>query len=364
MILLTGATGFLGGALAEALAARNLLADTLFLVRAATPAAGLARLREALQAFDISAQTLAALSEAQILAGDLCDLADVPELASDARLDAVTEVINCAALATFANNPRIRQVNVLNTFRFAQALAGRPALRRFLHVGTAMACGPGLAPPIAESWAHMVPYTASKLEIELLLRAQLPGLPLVVARPSIVVGHTRLGCRPSGSIFWVFRMAAALEALTCDLDESVDVVPADWCAEALLTLALKPCLAHDLYHVSAGPASSDSFRAIDVAMAAADERPPVAERFRRIAVDEVGTLAPLFPQRLGEVNPRLTLRALKLYGAFAEMNYVFDNRRLLAEGVPPSPRLSDYVGACVRSSRETPIAVQMAFDFK
>jgi hypothetical protein len=29
--------------------------------------------------------------------------------------------------------------------------------------------------------------------------------PLIVARPSIVVGHTRLGCRPSASIFWYYR---------------------------------------------------------------------------------------------------------------------------------------------------------------
>ncbi|MBE1043314.1 NAD(P)H-binding protein, partial [Escherichia coli] len=49
--------------------------------------------------------------------------------------------------------------------------------------------------------------------------------------------------------FWVFRMGFALESFTCGLDEQIDVIPVDYCAEALIGLALKPCLGHSLYHI-------------------------------------------------------------------------------------------------------------------
>ena len=48
-ILLTGATGFVGGAIAADLSAKDLLADTRFAVRGDTPADGLARLRKNLR---------------------------------------------------------------------------------------------------------------------------------------------------------------------------------------------------------------------------------------------------------------------------------------------------------------------------
>jgi thioester reductase-like protein len=209
----------------------------------------------------------------------------------------------------------------------------------------------------------LVPYTRSKVAAELALRA-MPGLPLVVARPSIVVGHSVLGCAPSPSIFWVFRMAFALERFTCAADEQIDIIPADWCAQALVTLALKPQLAHDLYHVSGGTASSQRFDALDTAYAKAQGTEPIAPRYQQVAVENLRSLVPLFEQRLGRVNRILILRALTLYGAFAELNYVFDNQRLLAEGVSASPPLSDYVAQCVRTSEHVPMTEQMAHDFK
>lgn len=80
-------------------------------------------------------------------------------------------------------------------------------LQRFVHVGTAMACTPEADTVVdervlsTENDAHLVEYTKSKSAIECLLAEHCPTLPLVFARPSIVVGHTRLGCQPSSSIF-------------------------------------------------------------------------------------------------------------------------------------------------------------------
>ena len=364
-ILLTGGTGFLGGAVAASLAAAGQAA--LYLVRAKNPEEGLERLRETLRRFGATDFSLDALRPEQIVCGDLGDAA---AFAEDSRLDTVTHVINSAAVASFANNPQIWPVNVEGTFAFARRMARAPRLRRFLHIGTAMACGPGSASPVMESWdmapaeEQFVPYTASKAEIERRLRAELPALPLVVARPSVVVGHARLGCTPSGSIFWVFRMAQMLERFTCGLDEKIDVIPADYCADALIALALKDRLAHDLYHISAGPDYACTFGEIDIALAAGRGIEPVGARYRKIGKDELAALAHDFESLVGPCNRRLMLRAMRLYGGFAELNYLFDNRRLLAEDIPPPPRLTDYIGLCAQTSEHVPIPEQMRWDFK
>lgn len=365
-ILLTGGTGFVGGAIAAELVQRGLLAQSRFLVRAGDPVEACTRLRDNLLRFGIAPAQAQELRPEQVICGDLTDL---PAFASHPLLGGLTHVIHAAALATFSSNPKIWASNVDGTLALARAVMARSRLTRWLQVGTAMCCGPGLASPVQESWQaglrddlHLVPYTRSKLAVEQALRA-LPDLPLVVARASIVVGHSKLGCAPSPSIFWVFRMAFALERFTCAPDERIDIIPADWCAYALVSLALKPVLAHDLYHVSSGMASN-RFLEIDAAYAAARGTEPIAARYQQVALDKLRDLVPLFEQRLGRVNRLLILRALMLYGAFAELNYVFDNARLLAEGIAPAPPLASYIAECVRTSESVPMTEQMAHDFK
>lgn len=365
-LFLTGATGFVGGAVAASLAARGLLPHTVFLVRAADSSEGAARVQDSLARFGLTAADAPVLPS-QVVLGDLTQ----PEaFLRVPGLDGFTHVIHCAALATFSNNPAIWAHNVDGTLGLAKAVMARsPGLQRWVQVGTAMCCGPGLPSPVVESWdagrddrAHLVPYTRSKLAAEVALRA-LPGLPLVVARPSIVVGHSRLGTSPSPSIFWVLRMAFALERFTCAPQERIDIIPVDWCADALLALALAPRLQHDLYHVAAG-ARSNRFDEIDAAYGHATGRPPVLPRYRQVPVDQLRTLVPLFEERLGRINRILILRALTLYGAFAQLNYVFDSTRLQGEGVPPAPRFTDYLARCVATSQDVPLAEQMAADFK
>lgn len=367
-ILITGATGFLGGATsARLLESSSTGVKLFFLVRAPTPEDGLTRVRTSLERFHVAPALLAGLTAEQVICGDF---AEVAAFAADTRLDTITEVINCAAIASFSNRPDIWPINVVGTFAFAKRMSKVAGLRRFVHVGTAMACGPHVVSPVRESWEmpataeHLVPYTASKAEIERRMREELPTLPLVVARPSIIVGHTRYGCAPSASIFWVFRMAVALEQFTCALDEQVDVVPVDYCAEALIKLALAPRLKWPLYHISAGALGSDTFRDIDIAYAKASGGTPVGSRYRRIELADVGGLMQEFKTRLGSCNRRIVARALRLYGGFAELNYVFDNSRLLQEGMPAPAHFARYIGICVTTSMDVPIAEQMLEDFK
>ena len=366
-IFVSGATGFLGGAVTANLLNLDLSSDLLLLVRAQNAREGLERVKQNLRCLDVSPASIDALTERHIVVGDFTDVA---AFSGDDRLNGVSHVVNCAAITSFGKNPLIWPVNVDGTFEFAKRMAEVPALQRFLHVGTAMACGPSLRSPIAESWQfapedeHLVPYTASKAAIEQKIREELPDLPLVVARPSIVVGHTRLGCKPSSSIFWVFRMGQLLQKFTCSLDEKIDVIPVDYCANALVKLLLKETLAHDLYHISAGTDSSCSFESIELALAEALGQEPIGNNYQQITRDDFAELAQEFEARIGPCNRRLVMRALRLYAGFAELNYVFDNTRMLQENIPASPLFTSYAGLCAQSTRHLSIQEQMQSDFK
>lgn len=365
-LLITGATGFLGGAIGAALIDQPEWPRTLFLVRAENAAEGVERLRRNLAGFGLSPQQLDKLEPDQILCGDLTQ---VEAFAQDPRLDEIQDVIHCGAVASFSNHPLIWPTNVDGTLALARTLASRGRLRRFLHVGTGMACGTQAPNPVPEDYQilhedeeHLVEYTRSKSEVERLL-AQVPGLPLVVLRPSIVVGHTREGCRPSDSIFWVFRMALALGEFTCAFDQRIDVIPVDYFAQCALHLWRKTALAHNRYHVSAGPERSCSFREIDAALAAATGRAPLSH-YREVDFHHLAARAPEFPGIFGPCNRRLMLRAIKLYGYFSQLGLLFDHRRLTGEGLEPPPRFDSYAGRCEITSQDKSIAEQMRADFK
>lgn len=158
-----------------------------------------------------------------------------------------------------------------------------------------MACGTQCSPVVPESafgynenenrndgeTNHLVPYTQSKRDVERLLRIYYPSLPVVVVRPSIVVGHTVLGTLPSPSIFWVFRVVHAARRFSAKAMTRLDVVSVDDCARALALLAVKPKLAFDTYHVSAGseaPTIGQIIGAMDEATGISGNATPSAHR--------------------------------------------------------------------------------------
>jgi thioester reductase-like protein len=369
MLLITGATGFLGGSIA-AQALHSLGEDSLrFLVRAPSRQEGLFRLKLNLQGHGACETRLSRLSDTQIVVGDLVD-----GLATDeaVNLADVTHCIHSAALATFSSNPLIAPVNVEGTIGLATTLLRHARdLRRFVYVGTGMACGAQLGTTnVAEQDTldseaeHLVPYTASKAKAEQALRALLPPECLVIARPSIIVGDRVHGCANSQSIFWVFLMAQILGCFTVNNDDKIDVVPVDYAAAALLLLVTKRELAFSAYSVSAGIGRSNSFSEIDVALARARGVAPLGSHYRKVGVDDLAELLPVARHLFPDVQNRLILRAVKVYGAFAALNYTFTNTRLAAEGLAPPPFLTDYLARCVETAKDIPLSRQMKWDFK
>lgn len=365
-LLITGANGFIGGALAARLIATDRWNHCLFLVRAQHREDGLARFAHVLRRHGVSEDLLDRLHLEQILCGDLND---VDGWKNDPRLVTIRDVVSSAAVASFGDHPSIWPTNVDGVLRLAHALVERCNLRRFLHLGTAMSCGRQAPIPVPDGYdagaatEHFLQYTESKYEAERRLRAELPDLPLVVARPSIVVGHSKLGCVPSGSIFWVFRIARALQCFPCELSQKIDVIPVDYCAEALDLLLHKPKLHHDSYHITAAEKRSCTFGEIDAAIAKANGTPPM-KHYKAKPFEEIALMQKRFKDLLGPCNRRIVLRAIRTYGDFSSLGMVFDNRRLLDEGMPLPPPLTRYAGLCAKTSADTLISEQMKFDYK
>jgi nucleoside-diphosphate-sugar epimerase len=376
-ILVTGATGFLGGALAAELLATEDWNDVLLLIRAEDAAHAFQRMLRSLSRFTSDVELLGRLKPEQILAGDFTQPAAFIE---DARLASVKRVVHCAALTSFGQNTRVFSTNIDGTLRFTHHLRQVATIERFLHVSTAMICGDQPGRLVREDEyprtrvKHLVNYTESKSEAERLMRLTLPGFPLVVVRPSIIAGHTRLGCGPSGSIFWTFRMADALGMITGAPEARIDVIPVDYAAQSLRHLLLKPKLLNSAYHIAAGNESSCTWSQISEAFAAtrvACARLAVVNGasvemesgYRTVTFEEIAARRFEFDSIFGPCNKKFMLGAAKLYGGFAALDTVFDSSRLRMEGMPPSPRFTDYLEVCERSSAGQTIAEQGMIDF-
>ena len=366
-LLLTGSTGFLGGAiLAELLQNEELSSmDVLLLVRASTPSEGLERVYSSLRRFEVTEEHIVRIQIEHIICGGLTT---TDSFAGDTRLQKVTLVINCAGITSFGPHPEVWTTNVDGTLAFGHMVAKLPDLRRFIHVSTAMICGSKPPRLVHEEMypqpklRHFVPYTESKAEAETRLRAELVNCPLVIVRPTIVVGHSRLGCKPSGSIFWAFRISDALRLVTAPLASRIDVVPVDYVAQSLLYLARAKKLHYNSYHLGSGETSSCSFEEINDAFCFAMKRER-SDDFREADFHEASELQPHFNQLFGRCNKRFMLGAIRLYGSFASLNAAFDNSRVLEEGVANPPRFSDYLHRCYDTSKDITIADQAMIDF-
>ncbi len=363
-ILLTGATGFLGGATAVELLLRHPECRLLFLVRGDTAALAAARLRQSLARFTDLATLEPGLQRCVVIPGDLTD----PRTMTDPRLDSVTHVLHLAANTSFRSVRSVRHTNILGTMALAHRMRRVRGFVRFQYVGTAYVCGANPPRVVREDdsprWdvRHLAEYTASKAECEMLLEQTAPELPLVIARPSVVVGHTRLGCLPSASIFWYYRTLDLLRRVPVPLATRKDIVPVDYVAEALVLLLFKQHLRQRRYHVSAGESGCVSWQEMADEFARSREGRP-EEPYRVVDFATLKQERGRLLQRLGPGEEEQMLQALELYFRFSSCGVeVFDNQRLLDEGIPAPPRFTGYLRTCATLPPDCSVYEQMLDD--
>lgn len=233
MILVTGATGFLGMSLVARLLETD--GDDIVLPVRARDA------REALERLD---QLLAVLydeppASAERLRVVPADIT-VPCLGLRPRtLRDVTHVVHCAASISFTLPlAEARAINVGGTRNLLELACQLPALERLVHVSTAYVAGRSSG--VFTEDDHDVgqifrnTYEQTKWEAEhLVARSQLPA---TIVRPSIVVGESDSGWTPSFNvIYWPLQAFARglVDRFPADPAGIVDIVPVDHVVDVL-----------------------------------------------------------------------------------------------------------------------------------
>jgi nucleoside-diphosphate-sugar epimerase len=277
-----------------------------------------------------------------------------------AVLDAHDGVVHAAASLNRRSSTRCFDVNLrggLTVAQLARDLHERGALRRYVHVSTAAIAGKLRGQVVDEDacfeWARSDwdPYARTKKFGEHLVRELLPGASLVVVRPSIVLGDSRFGETTQFDMARAFVGLASVPVLPFEPGARLDIVPADFVADAIAALALAEDPAHDTYHLTAGQASvtfeavADRLRA-DLGL----RRPHYLPRAGRVCQAAVDLVSNLRHPALRPVGQGAAM--LDAFWPYLEWDVVFDNARVAAEtGLRPAP-FTDTCAALYRFCRQ------------
>ncbi|MGA8741416.1 MAG: SDR family oxidoreductase [Terracidiphilus sp.] len=263
LILITGATGFLGVQLVQKLLDCYPAARLALLIRDRAGQSGQQRA-------DLIVPP-AQRSRVQVHSADVslanCGL----DAATYERLSAeATRVIHSAATVRFDHSlDEARHINVEGTRRLLDFAAGARQLRSFTYVGTAYVAGErsGLIREgeLAVGQSYRNTYEQTKAEAEALVQSRLSSMPGVILRPSIIVGDSRTGVTSSFKMmYWPLKIYARRLWRTVPgyPDAVLDIVPVDFVAAAVARMAFDEAALGNTVHLCAGPHGSATIQQI------------------------------------------------------------------------------------------------------
>jgi long-chain acyl-CoA synthetase len=315
MILLTGATGFLGMEVLVRLLERT-DREVLCLVRAPDREAAEERLDGVLEKLynDASAYR----SRVHALPGDLTAGVHAPE-------EEIELVCHCAASIAFdLPLDEAREINVDGT-RAIIELAREAGARRFVHVSTAYVSGThsGMFTEDMLGTDFRNTYEQTKCEAERIV-ADVSGMDIAIARPSIVMGESDSGWTPAFNVlYWPLRAFARglFAKVPAKPDGRVDVVPVDYVADGIFRLVGSG--ATGTFNLVAGPEASTCEELAEMACA----------HFERPLPPFVGT---------GEFGDAAADEHGAVYLPYFDMEVVFDDTRTRDVLGMQAPRLRSF----------------------
>jgi len=334
--LLTGASGFLGLEVLARLLERG-EGEVRTLIRGDDQAAADARLAAALDGLGVAGESrrrVRAVRGELTAAGLGLEDGEADRLAAE-----VTEVVHCAASVSFSLGlEEARAINVVGTGRvldLARHIDQAGHLERLVHVSTAFVAGRHSGRfterDLFVDQEFRNTYERTKAEGEALVSGSASELPTVVVRPSIVVGESDSGWTPVFNVlYWPLRAfeRGLLPAVPARPDARVDVVPADYVADAVVHLLRERPDVRGVVHATAGDGAI------------------TAERLLALACDAFGREMPEFV----EATPELAERSEEAgrYLPYFDMDVIFDDaraREVLGPAGLRAPALEDYFPA-------------------
>ncbi len=265
-IFLTGSTGFIGsGLLQKWLAATD--ARFHLLVRSRRDESPRSRIGKILGELYPQGSASRLRSRLEILEGDIARQGLGLRPADYERLtDTITHIVHCAAAARFdLEIDQARRINVGGTEQILTLAQRCPRLVKLDYIGTAYVSGrrDGVITEdqLDQGQEHNNTYERSKLEAERLIREHWTRLPITVFRPSIVICDATTGRISRHSAFYrvleMYRQGRVM-ALPGDPGALLDLVPLDYCAEAVARISGEASSAGRCYHLTAGPGNLTS----------------------------------------------------------------------------------------------------------
>jgi len=340
-ILLTGATGFLGMEVLARLLEHD-DREVLALVRAADTAAAEARIDGVLRRLWRDGGPRDYRERVRAVPADLTRPGLGLSSASRATLtERAGTVLHCAASISFdLPLEEARRINVEGTRQvigLAREAREQGSLQRFIHVSTAYVCGHhrGLFRErqldVGQRFRNT--YEQTKFEAEHLVN-EASDLSPAIARPSIVMGEAATGWTPAFNVlYWPLRAFARglFEVVPTRADGRVDIVPADFVADALVHLIDRP--EAGVFNLVAGHAAA--------------------------TVDELAVLAcshfdrprPPFVEPGSGTGTATADEHAAVYFPYFDMDVVFDDARtraVLGTAGIQAPALAEYFGGLMR----------------
>ena len=330
-VLLSGATGLIGGELMLILAGRGVCSTAV--VRAGNSVEARARLLDRLQKSVFWKPEFVDMVSAEV--GDI----EAPNFGlSSAVVQAADVVLHCAASTSFKPDAGVYPINIKAAENFAGILRTLKPSQRGFFVGTAAVTTEPRG-VITEDMAfagYANDYIRSKRDAETLLRAT--GAPFVSLRPGIVLSRGIDDAKLARNMLWSIPVMAELGEVPLDPLARLDFAPVDFIASAFAEMLLKNDLAHDCYHVSTGDASM-TFQAL------AEELALTMPGIKKLVMRGRDFVpVPKFARQ------RWMFAALQPYLPFLTADAVFSNARLhaeigtLADAPAPISYLGDLLG--------------------
>lgn len=343
-ILLTGATGLIGGELLPLLLAKP--GRTVWsLVRPRPHVHADSRLLERVHRGTTSGLDIA-WHRLMGVAGDLtCERLGMSAEDHRSVRSSVDVILHCAAETSFIRERVCQRINVegmAHLIEFARQCAKPPL---FVHISTATVCGAVRDMNVFEDHAcdpeaeHHNEYTRTKAVAERMLRES--GLDYVILRPSITVSAGLRDRDFANAILWFLPLLSQLDAVPIDPAGRLDVVTVAHVAQAIAGAVEAAGGKHNCYHISAG---RDALR-LGEAGEFLDRFYGRLETLELVPPDQ--WTREMHRRFIRTPEQRKTFAALRHYLPFLNMNVTYDNtrlRELLGARMPAVDPFESYAG--------------------